>query len=401
MTARRWPAHTTRAAQAIRDKDWGATPLGACTLWPPELRCAVSAALDCPLAQIVLWGPDLLQIYNDAYREILKTRAPAALGQATRDCWPEVWDFNQPIYRRAMQAGEATLLEDQSYVLNVDGAAQTHYFSVAYAPMHLDDGSVGGVLVTVTPATERVARERRDASLLSHSQRAASQLAQFFEQAPGFFAVARGPEHVFEFANEAYKRLTGRRQLVGSRVVDALPEVAGQGFIDLLDQVYATGQPFVGRGMSIVLQRDPERPPEKAYIDFIYQAVVEPDGQVSGIAAHGFDVTEAHRAALALTKLNETLEQQVSERTADRNRLWQLSTDLMLVAGLDGVMMSINPAWSATLGWSDAELIGRPLFEFVHRDDLERTHRAAQAVLQGKPLWYFENRYRHKAGHHV
>ena len=401
MTARRWPAHTTRAAQAIRDKDWGATPLGACTLWPPELRCAVSAALDCPLAQIVLWGPDLLQIYNDAYREILKTRAPAALGQATRDCWPEVWDFNQPIYRRAMQAGEATLLEDQSYVLNVDGAAQTHYFSVAYAPMRVEDGSVGGVLVTVTPATERVARERRDASLLSHSQRAASQLAQFFEQAPGFFAVARGPEHVFEFANEAYKRLTGRRQLVGSRVVDALPEVAGQGFIDLLDQVYATGQPFVGRGMSIVLQRDPERPPEKAYIDFIYQAVVEPDGQVSGIAAHGFDVTEAHRAALALTKLNETLEHQVSERTADRNRLWQLSTDLMLVAGLDGVMMSINPAWSATLGWSDAELIGRPLFEFVHRDDLERTHRAAQAVLQGKPLWYFENRYRHKAGHHV
>ena len=406
MTARRWPFHPTRAAQAIRDKDWAATPLGVCDTWPTALRCAVSAMLDSPLAQVVLWGPDLRQIYNDAYRDILKHRDPVALGQATRDCWPEVWAFNEPIYRRATQAAEATLLEDQSYVLNVDGALQTHYFSVAYAPMHVDDGhvddaAVGGVLVTVTPATERVARERRDASLLSQSQRTTAQLAQFFEQAPGFFAVARGPQHVFEFANEAYKRLTGRRQLVGSRVVDALPEVAGQGFIDLLDQVYATGQPFVGRGMSILLQREPDRPPEKAYIDFIYQALVEPDGQVSGIAAHGFDVTEAHRDALALTRLNETLEQQVSERTADRNRLWQLSTDLMLVTSVDGVMLAVNPAWSATLGWSDAELIGQSLFDFIHPDDLERTYRAAQTILEGKALWYFENRYRHKAGHHV
>ena len=399
MTARCWPFHPTRAAQAIRDMNWAATPLGACETRPAELRCAVSAMLDSPLAQVILWGPEFRQIYNDAYREILKHRDPVALGQATRDCWPEVWDFNEPIYRRATQAGEATLLEDQSYVLNVEGAMQTHYFSVAYAPMRVDDATVGGVLVTVTPANERVARQRRDANLLSQTQRTASQLAQFFEQAPGFFAVLRGPQYVFEFANDAYKRLTGRSDLIGRRVVDALPEVAGQGFIELLDQVYATGQPFVGRGMPILLQREPAGAPETAYMDLIFQALVEPDGQVSGVSAHGFDVTEAHRATLALTHLNETLEHQVSERTADRNRLWQLSTDIMLVADFDGMLTAVNPASAAVLGWSEAELIGRTLFDFVHPDDLERTFRGTQSVLEGKSLWQFENRYRHKAGH--
>jgi len=116
---------------------------------------SVNATLDTRIAQVVLWGPELIQIYNDAYRVLLKDRHPVALGQPTQLCWPEVWDFNEPCYRRALDHGEPTFVEDQAYLLNVNEVFQPHFFSVSYAPLRCEDGSNGGVLVTVVNSTDR------------------------------------------------------------------------------------------------------------------------------------------------------------------------------------------------------------------------------------------------------
>lgn len=89
----------------VRDHDWRSTPLGPPEGWPQALRSAAALVLSAPIAMIVLWGPDLIQIYNDAYAMIAGHKHPRALGQATRDCWPEVWDFNAPVYD-AVLAGE-------------------------------------------------------------------------------------------------------------------------------------------------------------------------------------------------------------------------------------------------------------------------------------------------------
>src|SRR5690606_29745816 len=78
-----------------------------------------------------------------------------------------------------------------------------------------------------------------------------------FEQAPGFMATLRAPHHVFELTNRAYHQLIGHRDIVGKSVSEALPEVVAQGFIDLLDKVYATGEPFIGHDIPIKLQREP------------------------------------------------------------------------------------------------------------------------------------------------
>jgi len=116
-------------------------------------------------------------------------------------------------------------------------------------------------------------------------------LRVLFDQAPGFMAFLDGPRHVFSLANAAYLRLVGARDVLGKGVAEALPEVVGQGFIELLDGVYSSGEPFVGVGLRVLLQRKPGGEPEEAFVDFIYQPVHGAAGEVRGIFVQGHDVT--------------------------------------------------------------------------------------------------------------
>ena len=142
-------------------------------------------------------------------------------------------------------------------------------------------------------------------------------LRRLFEQAPSFMALLRGREHRFEFANKAYLQLIGHREVAGMAVRDALPEVEGQGFFELLDNCFDTATPFVGTGMAVQLQRAPAAPLEERFINLVYQPIRNADGAVEGIFVDGYDVTHQHRAESALQALNETLEQRVTLRTTE------------------------------------------------------------------------------------
>jgi PAS domain S-box-containing protein len=125
-------------------------------------------------------------------------------------------------------------------------------------------------------------------------------LRELFEQAPGFIAALSGPDHIFTLANEAYRAVVGRSELIGKPVREALPEVVGQGFLNLLDGVYQSGEPFVGRSVSIHLRLNAHDEPEERFLDFIYQPIFNHDGSVSGIFVQGHDVTEQKRTEIAL-----------------------------------------------------------------------------------------------------
>lgn len=144
-----------------------------------------------------------------------------------------------------------------------------------------------------------------------------SRLRTQFDQAPGFMAVLRGPDHVFEIANAAYLQLVGRTEIVGKSVAEALPEIADQGIIELLDDVRRSGKPFVGHGITAKLRRGDGAPLEELVLDLVYQPIVGEDGQVAGIFVQGHDITEQMRAEAALRDLNETLENRVALRTAE------------------------------------------------------------------------------------
>jgi PAS domain S-box-containing protein len=109
-------------------------------------------------------------------------------------------------------------------------------------------------------------------------------------------------------------------------------------------------------------------------------------------------VAEVRASEARLRELNDTLEAQVEERTADRDRMWRLSTDIMLVGRFDGVISSVNPAWTALLGWSQTELIGANFMELVHPDDHASTISEMGRLGEGATTFRFENRYRAKDG---
>ncbi|WP_052672986.1 EAL domain-containing protein [Pseudomonas sp. ES3-33] len=122
-------------------------------------------------------------------------------------------------------------------------------------------------------------------------------LRLLFQHTPGFMCVLRGRQHIFELANDAYYQLIGHRQILGSALADALPEVIEQGYLDKLDHVFATGEPFIGRALPIKLQCVLDGPLTQCYIDLIYQPIRASSGQISGIFVQGHDVTEAHNLA--------------------------------------------------------------------------------------------------------
>ena len=143
-----------------------------------------------------------------------------------------------------------------------------------------------------------MARVRREA--LEAVQQNAERLRQLFEQAPGFMCTLRGPDHVFEMANAAYIRLIGERDIIGRTVRDALPEVEGQGYLELLDDVYRTGNAFTDQGTKLRVRRSPHGPIEERFVDFVFQPIRDAKGAVTGIFVQGSDVTDARLAEIAL-----------------------------------------------------------------------------------------------------
>lgn len=134
----------------------------------------------------------------------------------------------------------------------------------------------------------------------SRAESAEARLANVFRQAPAFICVLRGPEHVFEMANDAYQQLVGFRDVVGRPLREAVPEAEEQGFTEILDRVLESGETFVGTELPIRLQRSPDAPPEERFLTLVYQALVEEDGSRSGVFVHGVDMTNQVRARAEL-----------------------------------------------------------------------------------------------------
>ncbi len=124
-----------------------------------------------------------------------------------------------------------------------------------------------------------------------------TRLLGFFEQAPSFMTIMRGPEHRFELANAAYRSLIGGRgEIIGRTVREVFPDLVGQGFFERLDEAYATGEPFVGEAVPIVLRSKPDQAPETRYLSFVYQPTRDERGAIDGILVVGHDVTALKRA---------------------------------------------------------------------------------------------------------
>jgi PAS domain S-box-containing protein len=545
--------------RAMREHDWTRTALGEPALWSQALKTLVELMLASTQPMFMAWGKEQVWLYNDAFVPILGRKHPVALGMPALVVWAEAKETLTPMFERVF-AGEPVHRNDIELQLDRRGRLEEAHFAFSYNPARDEKGVVAGLFGVCVETTERVLSERRQAA-------AADRQRKMFEQAPGFITILHGPEHIFEFANRAYVRLVGNRELIGRPVREAFPELADQGFFERLDRVYVTGERYVASHVPIRLGHAEAAPVER-FLDFIYEPIADEAGQITGVFVEGHDVTEVHSAQEALRirerrqalmlKLNDrfrnledegdlsyavgeflgnalgvdragygtvdanaktitvvrdwnapgirslagtlrfldygsyiedltrgetvvfadarndprtvatadaltaisaraavnmpitehgvlvailylnhgsarqwldedlllmrdvaerartvierrraeqelrelaaSLEQQVAARTAERDRVWRNSRDLLVVIGADGIFRAISPAWKAVLGHAPADVVGHSFRDFIWPEDMELTREALDRAVGVSNLTNFENRYRHVDG---
>ncbi|HXH16892.1 MAG TPA: PAS domain-containing protein [Sphingomonas sp.] len=296
-------------AAMMRAHDWSRSPLGPIDRWPQSLRSIVSLMLASEFAMCLAWGPELGFLYNDHYARIMHDKHPQALGQRFEHVWSDIWPDISPLVDKALR-GEASYFENLPLVTDRKGYDEPAWFTFSYSPVRDESGAIAGMFCSTYESTERVRAERQ-----LHDER--ERMGQMFAQAPTFMAMLRGPDHRFELTNPGYDNLVGRRSSPGRTVAEALPEAVEQGFIDLLDRVYATGEAFTASGMLFAVHHEPGGAVDERYVDFVYQPIRDADGAVVGIFVEGADVTERKRLERDLHALNADLEQRVADRTRE------------------------------------------------------------------------------------
>jgi len=227
----------------------------------------------------------------------------------------------------------------------------------------------------------------RSVSPLAPDGFSAERLRRLFDHAPGFMAVVRGPDHVFELANAAFQQLVGERRLVGSTAREAFPDLAGQQFFGLLDHVFETGKAVTGRARPLRLRHAPGAEPEERLLDFVFQPIVDDDGRVTGIFAQGHDVTELHEAELALRESEE------------RFRLIADSAPVpMWVTRIDRTRSFVNQAYVEFLGITYEEAVHFDWRTIIHPDDSARILAESLAGEASLKPFVLEGRYRGGTG---
>jgi PAS domain S-box-containing protein len=286
-------------------------------------------------------GPShVYELQNAAHHRLAGLRD--IIGKPVREALPELagqgfFELLDEVYRSGKPyVGRAVPLSVQS----ADGVKVDSYIDFIYQPIFDENGEVIGIVSQGNDVTEQVISARslsekqieleqtiiertraldeaRQALALANELQVSNTFFQsLFEQAPGFICVLKGPQHVFDLANGAYRKLTGNRELLGKPVREALPDVEGQGFFELLDKVFETGKPVVGQSVQLELQDGPGRIVTH-FIDFIYQPILNAQGQSTGIFVQGSDVTKQKLAQDVVQKYQRELEHLVEARTAE------------------------------------------------------------------------------------
>lgn len=207
-------------------------------------------------------------------------------------------------------------------------------------------------------------------------------------QAPAIMVVVTGPNHIFELANSMYLQLIGKdKTIIGKPLREVLPEMVEQGYLELLDNVYKSGEPFIGKEMLARLDRSGDGKLEDVYLNFIYQPIKDSEGKVESIFGHAVDVTEQVRAR-----------QKVEDSEARLRFMAESMPQKIFTAKPSGEVDYFNPQWMEFTGLSFEQIRAWGWKQFIHPDDLEENIRLWQeSIRTGKPF-QMEHRFRRYDG---
>jgi signal transduction histidine kinase len=317
----------------------------------------------------VYQGPDhIYQFVNPAYQSLFPHRS--FLGRPFREGTPESVELGVvALFDQVYQTGEPVYLREMEGWFDFHGNGQPVqvFLNISLHPLRDVRGHIDGVLDFTYDVSEQV-RARRQVEQLNQeletrvqartqeveaaratTERQRRQWEDLFRTAPAGICIFDGPEWVYQFVNPGYQALFPGRQLLGKRLVDALPEVADQPLMAILHRVYDTGEPFQESEVLVPLARTEDGPIEDIYFDLTYLVRRDEAGQIDGFVTYAYDVTEQVHAR--------------REREDQRQRLHRLFMEapaaICILSGPDLVYELVNADYQAL--FPGRELLGKPI----------------------------------------
>lgn len=383
----------------IRSMDWSATPLGARETWPQSLRSVVNVIMASGFPMAILWGSELVFIYNDGYRVIAGDRHPGAMGRSTREVWPEAWEFNKPIFEKVMMRGETVHLDDQLFPVYRNGHIEDAHFTLSCSPIRTETSLIAGTLVVLLETTERISAVR--------------QLKKANERLEGQLAAQKGVEEALRESQERLEMATSATQVgmfdwnlaSGSvrwtRTHDAIfgyaPGTAATAteydYRRWADRVHPEDLPRVEEEMR---RRQHDRKPL-----VVRYRIIWPDGSLHWVETKGaFRYAEDGKAERMLGVVMDITERRLSEEASEKMR--NILSESQKIAHLGAFEYVVD---TKTTVWSEEEyrIYGLDpagpspaydvmLAESIHPDDAALLHQTFAAAMQDRSTYELEHR---------
>jgi PAS domain S-box-containing protein len=292
-------------------------------------------------------------------------------------------------------AGIPTYMDDITFtMLDRHGCPEETHFAFSYTPARDEDGRVAGMFCVCTETTAQVLSGRRLQLLfdLGDELRRLSTPAEIMATAAAAVGLHLGAGRVGYGSLDASEDvLTVERDWTDG----IMPSFAGRWRLDDFGPIVSdlrAGQPvrlndsladprtegredlFSAATLRAAIAVPLIRDGSLSAVMYVHQAAprhwhAEDEALVRTVAERTWDALERTTAEAALRDLNNTLEREIEERTAERDRLWSLSEDLLMVAGYDGQLLRVSPSWSRVLGYDEATLLATPYPDLLHPDD--------------------------------
>lgn len=329
-----------------RSYDWSQTSIGDPDQWPHSLKTTLGIILHSSFPMFLFWGEDLICFYNDAYRPSLGINGKhPALGKKAIDVWPDIWDFIGPLIKQVFETNEAVWYEDQLLPIYRNGKMEDVYWTFSYSPAYGDDGKVGGVFVTCTETTTKVNNQKR----LEESEQ---KFRTLVEEMPVSTCILRGRDMVVDIVNEAAIQTWGKGpDVLGRTLVEIMPELIGQPYLQILDNVYTTGESYIGETSPFTLLVNGA---PKSYIKkIIYKPLKDSSGNVHSILGIGIDVSARIEAQ---QELERNLQQLVSY-------FEQSPVAIAIISKENLTFQLVNAFYAELVGRRPEDLEKKPLLE--------------------------------------
>ncbi len=377
----RFPGDGAMAAR-MRTHDWSGTVLGPAELWPAALVALVGVALRAATPMVVYWGRDLAILYNDAWGALVGGKHPGALARPAREVFHEAWHALGPMFDRVLSGSGAVEVQNQHLALDRNGTPEDAWFTYSLNPVLDADGRVAGVFSVAQETTGQV---RASSDLEASEERFRS----FAEASANVLWIADPAGGNLEYLSPAYERVWGdRRELV----MEDLGRWASLVHPDDRARAFSA-MPRLLAGETHTVEYRIVRPDDGTvrHIRDTGFPIRDGEGRLRRLGGIAQDVTGEHAR-------EEALERRIADSTAEHDRVWRNSRDLLVVVGGDGVLRAVNPAWTAILGHEAAEAVGRNFLEFVRPEDRVVARTALSYAASDDGLTGFESRCAHKDG---